>query len=187
MKKMNWILAAAAILILSLGINSCKKDKDTDNPNIVYYKIDKTITCISGLSTIDTIDFNNDGLAELMINIINVGADTGYVILSTYTQQAGYCVSTITPAPMARTFNAGESTPVSSSAYMSAAYPTFKVSGYREGLQSGEGYVAFRFTTGTKFNYGWAKVSVNAGLTEFKVLEYAYNIIPDQAIVVGAK
>jgi hypothetical protein len=89
--------------------------------------------------------------------------------------------------PLARTFSSGESTPVSSSAYLSTAYPTFKTSGYREGLQSGEAYIAFRFTTGSKFNYGWAKVSVNTGLTEFKLLEYAYNLIPDQTIVVGAK
>ena len=173
--------------MLSLSISSCKKDKETDNPNIVYYNSGKTISCISGIGASDSVDFNNDGLAELMINVINIGADTGYVILSSATQQSGYALASLVPAPIAKLYAAGETAPLSSATYYPTAYSTFKVSGYREGLLSGEAYIAFRFTTGSKFNYGWAKVSVNSSLTEFKLIEYAYNLIPDQTIEVGAK
>ncbi|MBK7150060.1 MAG: hypothetical protein IPH78_14955 [Bacteroidetes bacterium] len=180
------IFPLAVLTTLLLTFSSCKKE-ESDNPNIVYRTVNKTITCIPGLSATDTIDVNNDGLSEMYFVIQNLGADTGIILLNSNSQPSGFAVGTLAPIPIIRVLNDGETTPLSASAYMSTAYPTYKASGFREGLLSGDAYIAFRFTTGSKYNYGWMKISLNSAFTELKVIEYAYNLIPDEVIEVGAK
>lgn len=187
MKKHSLSLLPLAVLATILfAFSACKKE-EADNPNIIYRSVNKTITCIPGISATDTIDVNNDGLSEMYFIIQNLGADTGIILLNSNSQPSGFAIGTLAPIPIIRVLNDGETTPLSASAYISTAYPTYKASGYREGLLSGEAYIAFRFTTGIKYNYGWMKISLNSAFTELKVIEYAYNLVPDEVIEVGAK
>ncbi|MFN8310056.1 MAG: hypothetical protein U0T73_08835 [Chitinophagales bacterium] len=186
--KKHVFTTAAAVFAIVLLFSSCKKETVTpDDPNIVYKSLNKTINTISGAATIDSLDLNNDGVSEIYVQFINSGADTGGVVFTQFAQQIGFVAEGISPAPYAKLFHSGDMTPSSASVYYSTVYPVIKVSGYRLALQSGEGYLAFRFSTGTKFSYGWMKISVNTSLTELKILEYAYSIVPDTPIAVGAK
>ncbi|MFN8277337.1 MAG: hypothetical protein U0T84_07635 [Chitinophagales bacterium] len=186
MKKLFLIWAPVVAVVLILG--SCKKETtEADDPNIVYTNLQKSFDGVSGIPSSDSIDLNQDGLTELLVSLANIGGDTGYIILSSYHQDIQFAISKIIPTPIAAVYAKDATPPLSGSAYYPAAYSPYKAGGYREGLLSGEGYLAFRFTTGTKYQYGWMRVSVNSALTQFKILDYAYSLTPDKAIAVGAK
>ncbi|MFN8277338.1 MAG: hypothetical protein U0T84_07640 [Chitinophagales bacterium] len=185
-KSLVALVASAALLfVLASG---CKKETtEPDDPSIVYNNLQKSIDVVSGITGIDSLDLNSDGLGEAIITMVNIGGDTGYVLMNTFNQDIQFAVSKVAPVPVGALYEKGSTPPLSASSYYPTIYTPLKYSGYREGLLSGEGYLAFRFTTGTKYQYGWMRVSLNSGFTQFKILEYAYSVTPDKAIAVGAK
>lgn len=189
MKKAGLKAVPFLLLLVFIVVSGCKKTtQETDDPNITYVNLNKQLGVVpSGPPAIDSIDFNNDGLAELMMVVQNVGADTGYVIFNQKSQGLEMVIGGIVPLPYGRILASGDEIPTSAAQFYQTVYPTYKASGYRLGLLSGEGYLAFRFKTGTKFQYGWMKVSLNAAFTELRVLEYAYSLQYDTPIKVGAK
>ncbi|MFN8310058.1 MAG: hypothetical protein U0T73_08845 [Chitinophagales bacterium] len=187
MKFKTMAIAIAAIAIAT-GITSCKKETVTpDDPNIMNGSFTKTMTIVPVSAAADSVDLNKDGLTEIQIQFQNTGADTGAVIMAQYHQNIQFVVDGLTPAPYMKIFKQGDAMPTSAGVYQAGAYPSIKVSGYRFGLVNGEGYIVFRFTTGTKYQYGWMKVSINSAYTEFKILDFAYSILPDTPITVGSK
>ncbi len=188
MLSRNLKILFPVFVLLSLIVSSCNKDNiETDDPNIIYNATPKTVSIVPSFATFDSLDVNGDGLAEIGIAMTNQGADTGTVLFTSFSQPAGFAIEEITPAPISKSFAKGDSGPVSASVYMTSSYLTFKMSGFRKGLMSGEAYVAFRFTTGALYNYGWMRVGLNSALTEFTIYEYAYNAIPGTGIKIGAK
>jgi hypothetical protein len=188
MLSRNFKLFFTSFLLVTLVVSSCKKTTtEPDDPNIIYNGTPKTVACLPMFTTFDTLDLNGDGMAEMAFNITNMGGDTGLIQLTSYTQPAGFAIEELVPAPIVKIYNKGDAAPLSASVYLTSPFATFKTSGYRKGLVNGEGYMAFRFTTASNYNYGWMHVSVNNSLTEFTILEYAYNAIPGKGITIGAK
>jgi hypothetical protein len=183
--KSSILLTTFSLLIFS----ACKKETTTpDDPNIVHVTINKTLTTFIGGNTVDSIDFNRDGLCELVLVIQNINADTGFIQKGPKSQYIDFAIAGLTPAPYVKLFQKGDVQPTSNSAYDFAPYFSIKTSGYRFGiLDNGDKYLTFRFKTGTKFNYGWMKVNVNSTFTELKIIDYAYSILPDTPIAVGAE
>ena len=107
--------------------------------------------------------------------------------LTTLSQPADFAIEEIIPAPVVKSFNKGDAAPLTASVYMPSTFASFKTSGFRKGVLNGEAYLAFRFSTAAYYNYGWMRISVNNSLTEFTILEYAYNAIPGKGITIGAK
>jgi hypothetical protein len=166
---------------------SCKKNTNTTDPNIRYVSLNKTINVYANGTTSDSLDLNGDGLAEVGIAFSNLGGDTGYVEMFSYTQSSGIALQSISPIPYIAEFSKGNTPPSSASAYSSSAFITARFGGYREGLQSGDTYIAFIFNTGTTPNYGWMHVSVNSSLTAFQIIDYAYYTVPGTICQVGAQ
>lgn len=183
--KSSLLLSVLALLLFS----ACKKETTTpDDLNIVHVTLNKPITTVISGVSLDSIDFNRDGLCELVIELRNVSIDTGITSFATKSQYIEMAVEGLMPAPYVKLFNKGESQPISSSAYKFSGCFSIKNTGYRVGIiDNADKYLSFRFKTGTKFNYGWMKVNLNNTYTELKIIEYAYSILPDTPIAIGAE
>ena len=185
--KSSIVVMAFAVILFS----SCKKNETAtpDDPNIVFVSLNKTITTIVGSAQLDSVDLNRDGLSEFKIIVLNLGSDTGTITLVKNSQPFDLAITSSLPAPYAKLYSKGDTQPSSDVAYNNiGAYASIRVAGYRLGiLDNSDKYLAFRFKTGTKYNYGWMKVNVNSAFTEFKIIEYAYSILPDTPIAVGAE
>ncbi len=183
--KSSLLLSVLALLLFS----ACKKETTTpDDLNIVHVTLNKPITTVIGGVSLDSIDINRDGLCELVIELRNVAGDSGITAFSTKSQYIELAIEGLLPVPYVKIFNKGESQPISSSAYKFAGYFSIKNTGYRVGIiNNADKYLSFRFRTGTKFNYGWMKVNLNSAYTELKIIDYAYSILPDTPIAIGAE
>lgn len=185
--KSSLLLITFSLLIFS----ACKKETVTttpDDPNIVHVTLNKTFTTFIGGVTEDSIDLNKDGLCEIILGIRNLGADTGVILVRAKSQYIYFAIAGTTPASYVKLFKKGDNQPTSNSAYQFLTYLSFKTAGYRLGiLDNSDKYLAFQFETGTKLNYGWMKVNVNSAFTEIKIIDYAYSILPDTPIVIGAE
>jgi hypothetical protein len=183
--KNSLLLSVLALLLFS----ACKKETSTpDDPTINYVNLNKTYSVVSGgTPNIDSLDINGDGISEFYFLFQNVGADTGLIQFMQKGQSFQINIGGFTPAPYPRLYNKDEMTSTSSAVYYLAPYISLKASGLREGVLNSEQYIAFRFSTGTKFQYGWMKVSVNNAYTDLKIIEYAYSTQYDTPIKVGAK
>ncbi|MFN8310059.1 MAG: hypothetical protein U0T73_08850 [Chitinophagales bacterium] len=182
---------AWALLIVGLfvALASCTKEKTAtpDDPNIVYVNANRSYPMLPAVLYTDSIDLNNDGLCELKMQYENVAGDTGVVEMGQWHQPLQIAVDGNLPYFYAKVYKSGDAMSTSSAIYQSPVYMSIKASGYRLGLVSGEGYFVFRFSTGTKFQYGWMRVSVSSTYNEFKILDYAYSLLPETPIAVGAK
>ncbi len=191
MKITNFRNSLAIVALSVILFSSCKKNETAtpDDPNIVFVQLNKTVTTIIGSTQLDSIDLNRDGLSELKIEFKNLSNDSGLVSLAKNSQPCEIAITSTVPAPYVKLFTKDETQPSSDAAYNAGgAYASVRIAGYRLGiLDNGDKYLAFRFKTGTKFNYGWMKVNINSGFTEFKLIEYAYSILPDTPIAVGAE
>ncbi|MFN8310055.1 MAG: hypothetical protein U0T73_08830 [Chitinophagales bacterium] len=176
------------VVLLAVFYSSCKKEMvATTDPNIVYRSINKTIDIPAGGANVDSIDLNNDGKYDLVFMLLNQGADTGGVQMGGLHDGFEMATAVALPFSYILLHNASQLSAIGTPNYSSATYITYKSDGVRLGLISGEGYLVFRFTTGTKFQYGWMKVGLNTSCTQFRIIEYAYQLLPETAIAVGAK
>ena len=188
MKNRMLNVTSVLMLIALITFSACKKNEEVNDPNIADVSYNKLYSVVpGGPPSVDSIDFNNDGLAEVAIQFVNAGADTGLVLVAQKSQTFQVVLQSLTPVPNAKLFNKGDDIPTSDPVYYPMTYISTKVSGYRLGVLNGEGYIAFRISTGTKYQYGWMKVSINSAFTEFKILEYAYSLQYNTPIKVGAK
>ena len=188
MKNRFFKVAPLFMLIVLMTFSACKKSEEVNDPNITDVSYNRLYSVVSGgPPSMDSIDFNNDGLAELQMQFINMGADTGIVMFAQKSQAFQIVLESLSPVPNPRLFSKGDAIPTSNPVYYPMGYISTKTSGYRYGVLNGESYVAFRFSTGTKYQYGWMKVSVNNAFTDFRVLEYAYSLKFDTPINVGDK
>ncbi len=183
--KSSLLLSVLALLLFS----ACKKENSTpDDPTINYVNLNKTYSVVSGgVPNADSVDLNGDGTSEFYFLFQNVGSDTGFVQLYQKGQAFEINLGGFTPVPYPKLYNKDEITSTSSSVYYQFAYISMKFNALRLGILNGEQYIAFRFSTGTKFQYGWMKVSMNDAFTDFKIIEYAYSTQYDTPIKVGAK
>ncbi len=118
--------------------------KEVNDPNIADVSYNKLYSVVpGGPPSVDSIDFNNDGLAEVVIQFVNAGADTGLALFAQKSQTFQVVLQSLTPVPNLDCLikvTIFQSDPV----YYPMTYISTKVSGYRLGVLNGEGYIAFR-------------------------------------------
>ncbi|MFN8310054.1 MAG: hypothetical protein U0T73_08825 [Chitinophagales bacterium] len=186
MGKRSFILGIATLMIVL--VSSCKKETAvSDDPNIVYKSLNRSWDVPAGTISKDSLDLNNDGQIDLGAAIEYDGGDTGAVVLVGLHQSMEFATASLMPFPYPILYKSGELTPITTASYSDYSYVGIKTHGYRIGLQGGDTYVVFRFTTGTKYQYGWMKLNVNNSFSKLTLVEYGYSLIPETAISVGAK
>ena len=75
------------MLIALITFSACKKNEEVNDPNIADVSYNKLYSVVpGGPPSVDSIDFNNDGLAEVVIQFVNAGADTGLALVAQKSQ-----------------------------------------------------------------------------------------------------
>ena len=186
-KKMSLPFLAGIILLFSLS--NCKKEIGIpDDPSITYISASKTFNTFLGSTNVDSFDINGDGKSEFIFYNQSITIDTAIIVIFT-NQNFSFALGSQNP-PFVQVYTLNEVLPTSPSIYTAAFYAYYLSALFgntSNGVFNSEQYLAFRFTTGTKYQYGWMKVSVNKTVTEFKIIEYAYSSEYEKPIKVGAR
>lgn len=184
----------AAIVTVASLFTSCKKDNEADDPNIVYTVFDKTVSIIPGVTSKDSLDLNLDTKTDFeIIAGKNAAGDTvaAYLIGSL---SAGYIDSTksVSIAYQALPLSNGQKPDKFGTAkrWKSVVIVAYKAGSTVLGFAgAGDQFVPVfvkNVSTG-KFHYGWVRVNVNNDYTTYKIIDGAYNLIPETPIEMGAK
>ncbi|MEZ4978158.1 MAG: hypothetical protein R2772_02575 [Chitinophagales bacterium] len=197
------LVAGAAISMLS----SCKKDKeDTNDPNIKETDLNPDIVLNPGSNNFlsSSIDFNNDGVVDVVVETgnytytyygqtssnayANIFSNSGGEVLGNVESETifGYTYSFDVVTPLA----SGSSIGVSQVTWMQDAYLGFKGTyggaNYSVGQFIGaDRYVGVRFQFAGNTHYAWLQLALSADCKVLTVKAYAYNSIPNTPIEAG--
>lgn len=198
------LVAGAALTMLS----SCKKDKDedTNDPNIKETDITPDIVLNPGSNNFlsSNIDFNNDGVVDVVVETgnysysyygvtssnayTNLFSSTGAEILTSNESETifGYTYNFDVVTPISK----GSSIGTSQVTWLSDAYlglkGTYSGANYNIGQFFGvDKYVGVRFQFAGNTHYAWLQLALSADGTVTTIKAYAYNIVPNTPIEAG--
>lgn len=194
MKKVSLkpsMILALAVFVFAALITSCKK---ADDPNIVFTTFNKTVTGAVGSVVIDSIDLNLDtktdfrfGVSQTLTGdsiavVITGGAIGGVHIDSTITVTSLFQVK-----PLIKNETPAKYVP-GVKQWDHIGLIDIKRAPDVTGLAgSGDKFIpVFVYNTLTsKFHYGWIRVNMSSDHKTFKLIDGAYNLIPDVPIKMG--
>ena len=200
-KIANYSLVAAGALTM---LTACKKEDD-NNPDINDVDVDPdiSVTAPTNSGATANIDFNNDGIVDVVaysyaydygasdnINYGYFGTNSGSEFLVTEEQvtigTGSYAVD------LARGLSEG--TPVSGTQMTWADEAMLGVKGTYSGVPVSAGqflgsdkYVGVRFSAAGNTHYGWMLVGMTANGSSVTVKEYAYHETANTSIGAGEK
>lgn len=188
----------ASILAIVIFVASCKKEKESDNPNINHrtVNLEMKVSSYNGDSEM-LFDINEDGMLDFGLylelykdsiddydyELYLYGEDSGYEILTSKINLNDY----IKPLNINDLINSGSPTWYNDSYIFevekSPSYPEEKYgfSGKDDML------IGIRFLIGTELHYGWLKLDVAADYKSVTVNEVAYDSRPNIEIRAGEK
>ncbi len=182
-------LTVISTFVLALAI-SC--NKDTDDPNVIYAAINKTITA-SNPTKIDSFDINLDTRTDF--GILAGRSSTGDTIVCYMTGvdvQVCYIDSTrhLGIAYDVKPLSKNEAPELVSTAkrwnraaFLGAKFGTdiYGVAG------AGDKFVpvVLRNLLTNKNHYGWVRINVSADFTTLKIIDAAYNVVPEIPVKMG--
>ncbi|MBK9329361.1 MAG: hypothetical protein IPM95_08630 [Sphingobacteriales bacterium] len=187
------MVLALAVFGFAALITSCKK---ADNPNIIYTSYNKTVTGTVGSIVVDSIDLNLDTKSDFRFGISQtVTGDSIAVLIS-----GGYIGGIYIDSTLALDFmyqvkplNKNE-TPANYvpgvMQWEQVGLIDIKRAPDITGLAgSGDKFIpVFVYNTLTsKFHYGWIRVNMSSDHKTFKLIDGAFNLIPDVPVKMGAK
>ena len=186
------ILLLLTISLISL-ITSCKK---ADNPNIIYTTFNKTLTGVPGSNAIDSIDLNLDTQTDIRFGIaLTVTGDTlacqmtggttlstGIYIDSTIILSSAYQIKPLNKNEVPSKYTPGVNQ------WATYCFVVLKRGSIITGIAGlGNKFIpVFVFNTITsKFHYGWIRINISSDHKTFKLIDGAYNLIPDVPLKMG--
>lgn len=192
MKNIQTLLFPIWMLIL---ISSCSKNESiVDDPNIVHTTYNKTILSPSGSTAVqDSIDINLDTKYDFAIlSLHTLSGDTAInymlgndaAIYIDSTQKIGgpmYGAQSLTENQKPEKLG----TQRRWSLYSSIGT---KINTTIYGVQ-GDKYipVIVRNFSNNKYHYGWVHINISSDFNTTKIIDAAYNVIPDEPIAMGAQ
>lgn len=199
-KIANYSLAAAGALTM---LSACKKEDDND-PNIIETDVnpDISLTATANNSVTANIDFNNDGVVDVVAYSYNysysgytslVGALSSNSGSEFLTTEEVITVGTYSyTEDVARGLTSGTMISASQATWLEEAYlgveatnGTIDVS-YGQFLGADK-YVGVRFTAAGNTHYAWMLVGMTANGSSVTIKEYAYHNVPNTPIEAGKK
>lgn len=196
MKNVSFKPFMLSILILLAFVSFITACKKADDPNIIFTIFNKTLTIGTGSVALDSIDLNLDTKPDFRFGIEKTGTgDTSASIMIGVPTTAFYIDSTqkISALYLIKPLNKNEVPSIYTPGrkeWNSYSYIDFKkgteISGF---AGSGDKYVPV-FVNNTitgKFHYGWIRVNMSSDHNTLKIIDGAYNIIPEVPIKMGAE
>ena len=185
----------SCLVLMTLITTSCKKEKD--DPNITQFTYNKTTTnsAVFPSFTIDSIDLNQDGAADLLFGTQRQTADSLYV------QYEGNDLAiAVNDAPVydiysfVKLFSKDDMPPLYNDItenYRIGEYMAAKVGSLSFGADNkGDVYLAFgmkKSSSSADIYYGWIRINIAANYSTIKFLEGAIGDIPNKTIAIGSK
>lgn len=191
MKKIEFLsILLAAVSILSV---SCNKS-DEDDPNVIYTSFNKTVIAARP-SAIDSFDINLDTKSDFgIIAGKNAAGDTAAVYIIGIDNGGGYIDSTknlgtIFEAVSLPKGQAPEKLGAASKwkkGFFIAAKFNADILGY---AGAGDQFIPLllRNPITGKIHYGWVRVNVSSDYVTFKLIDGAYNVVPDVPVKMGVR
>lgn len=192
---MKYIQSLLFLISILIFISSCKKSETSpDDPNIVHTIFNKTIlSSNTSTATQDSIDINLDTKYDFYIMSLHrpsgdtavnymFGHDAAIYIDSTqYVGGPLYGAKSLAENQKPEKLN----TQRKWSLYSSIGS---KFSSSIYGVQ-GDQYipVAVRNFSNNKYHYGWVHIHISSDFNTTKIIDAAYNVIPDEPIAMGAQ
>lgn len=190
MKKIEFL----PILLVAVSVVSVSCNKTEDDPTVIYTSFNKTV--ISALpATIDSFDLNLDTKSDFGILAgRNAAGDTAAIYFIAIDNGAGYIDSTQNLGIVfgSVSLQKGEAPEKLGSAvkwgkrFIIAAKFNTDIYGY---AGTGDRYIPVLLQnpiTG-KFHYGWVRVNVSSDYVTFKLIDAAYNLVPDVPVKMGVR
>lgn len=194
MKTKN-IISFLAIVVLAI---SCKKEKETDNPNINHRTVNLEMKVSSYNADSDmSIDINDDGMLDFEIELDlykDAEDDYDYELWLDYYQTGNeFLTQEINSDEYAKPLNKNDLISGGSSVWYRNCnfFEIEKLPGYPEEKYGfagkGDILVGVRFMIGTQLHYGWMKINAASDYKSIIVKEVAYDIRPNVEVRAGEK
>ncbi len=192
MKKISLTPLMLIIFAFFSFIVSCKKAGD---PNIVYSTFNKTISGVPGSILIDSLDFNLDTHTDLRVSFNTrpasdtiaigfIGDNVGVYIDSTQNLGLAYLCKSLNKDEAPALFSTKRE-------WTLFGFLLIKRGADVMGAFSGAGdkFIPLLFinTITSKKHYGWMRINLSSDNKTFKIIDGAYNLIPDVPLKMGAK
>lgn len=196
--KTTKIITLIAMVVLAV---SCKKEKETDNPNINHRTIDIELKSNSYIlsSLNQNIDINDDGVQDFRIdlylnrisndefnysaaiNSVQTGNELLSQVVNTYHYLKALTVNQSIDSGSGIWYNF-------TNAFVFLKSPIYPNTDIEFGFAGkGDVLIGFRFMIGTELHYGWMKINVTADYKSIVVKEVAYEIRPNVEVKAGEK
>ncbi|HUM53195.1 MAG TPA: hypothetical protein PK431_15320 [Chitinophagales bacterium] len=198
MKKNNFINTlkfVSVILCISACFSSCKKDNnEPDDPNIIYTNFNKTINVSLGVTIIDSLDFNLDTKIDFSVFVgISSTGDTAAAYL--IGESAGPYIDSTQKISFVFQTRALDKGQVPRQYSTAKEWATLGIIGYKQGSSNmgfagaGDKFIPLLFNNpiNGKFHYGWIRINLSSDYKTYKVIDGAYNLIPETPIKMGAQ
>jgi hypothetical protein len=187
----NICIALVALIFAS----SCKKESSiADDPNIIYSSINKTIAIGSSTSIKDSIDINKDTRTDfIFLAGKSAGTDDTIAFYLAGLTSGSYIDST---KKLSYIFDSEtlprDETPEKYGTALRWAEATFlaaKIGANTFGHTNSNVYLPIltRNVNTGKLHYGWLQYNVSSDYKTIKIIDAAYNLIPDILIKMGAQ
>jgi hypothetical protein len=193
--KTTKMITLIAMVVLAV---SCKKEKETDNPNISHRTVNLEMKVSSYNAESDmSIDINDDGMLDFEIELDlyrNSDNDLEYYAEIDYEQTGNEILTQeINSDEYIKTLNKNDLISGGSSTWYRYAtiFELDRDPGNPElnyGFAGkGDLLVGVRFMIGTERHYGWMKINATADYKSIVVKEVAYEIRPNVEVIAGEK
>jgi hypothetical protein len=193
--KRTKIITLIAIVILAV---SCKKEKETDNPNINHRTVNLEMKVSSYNADAEmSVDVNDDGMQDFEIELDlykDAEDDYDYELWLDYEQSGNeFLTQEINSEEYVKQLNKNDLISGGSSTWY--RYCNFfeieKSPGNPEEkfgfAGNGDILIGVRFLIGTELHYGWMKINASADYKTIIVKEVAYEIRPNVEVRAGEK
>lgn len=199
----SFYLMLSVSLVSVLLSSSCTKEPNVEN--IIYNTYNKTFTTVPGAAIkIDSIDLNQDSKVDLMFRTkIAPALDSAICLLMSsniaYHIDSTYNIGAVPPAPgfpiyMDNPLAKNQTPPVVTPGKILWAglysFFAYKANTTVYGFAgAGDKYIAILIINplSHRFHYGWVRLNLSSDFKTLKVIDGAYNAIPDIPIAMGAK
>ncbi|MFN8283916.1 MAG: hypothetical protein U0U67_11920 [Chitinophagales bacterium] len=196
MKTNNFIQSTKSFFVLLLAmiaitLVSCKKE--SDDPNITYRSINKTIevNTIPG-GKVDSIDFDGNGVSDFYFFIARESSDTFAVQFEGHNAAFNLDLTTLINSYYVVNEPSGGNTPVfviSDGNYNVEGVISYKFGSTEKGIAGkGDKIIAFGYGSGpSEVHYGWMRMNLSADYKTFKIIDCGFSTLLNTPIGLGIK
>ncbi|MFN8236983.1 MAG: hypothetical protein U0T77_02345 [Chitinophagales bacterium] len=190
----TFLLPVISILLIAAILTSCTKE--ANEQNIVYKSFNRTVTSTAGTFVVDSLDINSDNYVDFAFGLYkSSAADSAVIAVIGRVQNASLVDSTqnfgslLLSKPLSKNEVPVALVPTKREWYR-GAFCASKVGTTTLGIAgAGDKFIplAVKNNETGKYHYGWIRINVSSDYVTLKIIDGAYNFLPEIPVKMGAK